>query len=151
MPPQKEPHTMSILLCERALRKAFGPDYVVRTQMPLSASAKSEPEPDLAVVRGTIREMTKHPTTALLVIEIADATLEFDRDRKSGLYAQCKVADYWIVNLRDRQLEVRREIVANRRNEFGWDYSQTDVYQTGAAVAPLARPRTKIKVADLLP
>jgi Uma2 family endonuclease len=61
------------------------------------------------------------------------------------------VPDYWIVNLQDRQLEVRRTIVANRRREFGFDYADLSVYQPGDRVAPLARPKAKIKVSDLLP
>jgi hypothetical protein len=48
-------------------------------------------------------------------------------------------------------LEVRRNIVSQRGKEFGWDYSTTAIYQTGEAAAPVARPRAKIKVADLLP
>ena len=151
MPPQKEPHAMAIMLAERALREAFGAGYVVRSQLPLNASDSSEPEPDIAVVRGRIRDMQHHPGTALLIIEIADSTLEYDRERKSCLYAACKVADYWIVNLRDRQLEVHRKVVRSSRNDFGHDYAVINIHQPGEAVAPLARTRARIKVADLLP
>jgi Uma2 family endonuclease len=117
----------------------------------LAAPGASEPEPDLAVIEGSTEEMKHYPATAVLVIKIAESTLEYDRTRKAGLYARCKVADYWIVNLLNRQLEVRRNIVTQRGKEFGWDYSTTAIYQLGDAVAPLARPRARIKVADLLP
>jgi Uma2 family endonuclease len=151
MPPQRKSHAMGILLADRAVRAAFGSGFVFRCQLPLAAPGASEPEPDLAVVQGSIEEMKHHPSTAALVIEIAESTLEYDRTRKAGLYARCKVADYWIVNLIDRQLEVRRNIVSQRGKEFGWDYSTLAIYNAGEAVASLVRPRAKIKVADLLP
>jgi Uma2 family endonuclease len=49
------------------------------------------------------------PTTALLVVEVADETLAFDRERKAGLYAKAGIPEYCIVNLADRALEVYRD------------------------------------------
>jgi len=151
MPPQHLPHSMAILLVERALREAFGAEFMVRGQMPMIAGDRSEPEPDVAVVKGSIRDLKQHPTTAELVVEISESSLHFDRTRKAALYASCKVPDYWIINLAERQLEVRRNPVADRRKEFGHDYSELTIYQPGDKAAPLARPRNKIKIADLLP
>ena len=75
--------------------------------MPLALDALSEPEPDVSVVPGSWRDYdTDHPQSPVLVVEVADATLAFDRDDKASLYARAGVADYWIVNLPDRRLEL---------------------------------------------
>ena len=71
--------------------------------------------------------------------------------RKSSLYASAKLRDYWIVNLIDRQLEVRRDPRTDSRAEFGASYADLSVYRPGDSVAPLSRPRYKIPVSDLLP
>src|SRR5947209_1153787 len=90
----------------------FGRGYTYRVQMRLNVSASSEPEPDLAVVRGAPRTVRKHPTTAVLLVEISETTLLYDR-RKASLYASRGVRDCWIGNLIDRVLEVRRKPVVD--------------------------------------
>jgi Uma2 family endonuclease len=75
-------------------------------------TSDSQPEPDLAVVRGDpIERLRRHPgpEDIGLVIEVADTTLESDRNDKSRIYARAKVPCYWIVNLIDQQIEVRTE------------------------------------------
>src|SRR6266853_670905 len=104
MPPQKNWHFVTIKLVEEALESAFGPGYWVRTQGPINLGATSEPEPDIAVVAGKPRDYRAHPNAALLVVEVSDTTLAYDRGRKASLYASASIADYWIVNLIDRQL-----------------------------------------------
>ena len=107
MTPQKSPHAAAVWLAQEALRLAFGPGFHVRSQLPLTLGPESEPEPDAAVVRGTARDyVDSHPTTATLVVEVADTTLEFDRGRKAAMYARAAIPEYWILNLPDRVLEV---------------------------------------------
>lgn len=106
---QSVPHAAAISLTHEVLRSVFSEGHWVRNQAPLTFSSSSEPEPDIAVVAGEIRDHSGgHPTTALLVVEISDATLAFDRRKKASLYAQAGIADYWVVNLVNRQLEVYR-------------------------------------------
>ncbi|MDR7555981.1 MAG: Uma2 family endonuclease [Armatimonadota bacterium] len=110
MTPQSAAHAAAVELVQRALLRLVGPEQAVRVQMPLALGADSEPEPDLAVVAGDPRSRTaQHPTTAALVVEVADTTLEFDRTRKLALYARAMIPEYWIVNLVDRVLEVYRD------------------------------------------
>jgi len=151
MAPQKDQHATAVTLVDYALRVIFAKGYVIRVQAPMNAAQKSEPEPDILVVRGTARSVDRHPTQALLIVEISETTLRYDRQRKSSLYASCGVLDYWIVNLLDRQLEIRRSPVADSRKEFGHDYADLSVYRPAEMISPLAKPRSKIKVADLLP
>src|SRR5687768_16535808 len=107
--PQNSPHATGIVLVQRALTAAFGPGWIVRSQMPVALDDESEPEPDVAVVSGDPRDYRDaHPARPVLVVEVALARLQFDRDHKGSLYARAGLADYWIVNLPDRRLEVYR-------------------------------------------
>jgi Uma2 family endonuclease len=151
MAAQKDEHAMSLTLTEEAAREAFGSGFTYRVQMPMSFGPKSEPEPDLAVVRGSPRSIRRHPATALLIVEIADTTLLYDRVRKARLYASRGIKDYWIVNLVDRQLEVCRKPMADGAEPFGHDYAVRTIFLPGQSVSPLAAGRAKIKVADVLP
>src|SRR5438309_211993 len=71
MAAQKDEHAMSVTLTAEAAREAFGKGFTYRVQMPIDFGTKSQPEPDLAVVRGLPRSVRRHPTSALLVVEIA--------------------------------------------------------------------------------
>src|SRR5688572_15390783 len=108
MPPQKNAHYTAILLVQRALEKAFGTNHTVRVQGPLDLGERSQPEPDLAVVPGSPRDYQDHPKTALLVVEVSDTTLAFDRERKAKLFAKAGIPEFWIINLVDRVVEVYR-------------------------------------------
>jgi Uma2 family endonuclease len=85
----------------------------VRVQSPLAVSDDSEPGPDLAVVQAADYR-TAHPSTALLVIEVADTSLHKDRGIKAALYATVGVPEFWLVNLADRNVEIYRRPVAGR-------------------------------------
>ncbi len=114
MAPQKTPHARVIQRLTAALVRALGEQYTVRVQLPLTLGTKSEPEPDLAVVRTVDAERPEsHPTSALLVIEVASRRDSLRRDRlaKARIYARAGVAEYWIVNLSDRCVEVLRSPV----------------------------------------
>jgi Uma2 family endonuclease len=153
MPAQKNFHALALSLTQDALRAAFGPGYWVRGQASLDLSPFSVPDPDLAVVAGNPRDHnTKdNPTTALLIVEVSDTTLRYDRGRKASLYASAGIADYWIVNLVDRQLEIYRQPVADSSQPFGHRYDQVTVLGPTDTATPLAAPTAQISVADLLP
>lgn len=111
MSPKDTPHAVAVRLVHRAVRAVFPDDcYLVHDQLPLALGSDSEPEPDVSVVEGQPRDfLDDHPTSAVLVVEVAEASLQFDRDRKRALYARHGLPEYWIVNLKERQLEVYRE------------------------------------------
>jgi len=71
--------------------------------------------------------------------------------RRAGLYARADIADYWIVNLVGRVLEVYRPPVRAASARYGWKYRRVRVLKPGASVSPLAAPTARIVVADLLP
>ena len=99
MSPMGNPHVIAASLAHDALQRAFGVGFWVRHGAPISVSSISEPEPDIAVVKGTPREFKDHPSTALLAVEVSETTLAMDRKRKASLYASAGILDYWIVNL----------------------------------------------------
>lgn len=152
MTPQRSFHATGVTLAAEVLRRTFPKGYVVRVQLPLVLGDESEPEPDVALVRGEIRDhLAAHPSTALLVIEVADTSLAFDRSRKASLYASAGIPEYWILNLQDRVLEVHREPAPMAEQPFGHHYRSVTRYAEGESIAPLAAPGAAIRVADLIP
>lgn len=144
-------HVMSRHLAFDALSSAFGSGWYIRTRAPLLLDEYEDPEPDISVLRGTADDYPQHPRTAPLVVEISDATLRTDRGRKASLYARAGIADYWIVNLAGRTVEVRRRPVRDASQEFGWGYASLTTLAEGETASPLAKPEAVIRVADLLP
>jgi Uma2 family endonuclease len=152
MTPQKSRHATAVRLAEIALRRAFGEQgkVDVRTQLPLALDPASEPEPDIAVVTGSPRDYRDdHPSTALLILEVADTSLAFDRTVKASLYARAGIADYWVLNVSDEMLEIHRTPERSTDAPRGWRYVERFSARDG--VAPLARPDGVISVTDLLP
>ncbi len=129
-------------LAERLIRELPG---VVRTrvQSPLALSEDSEPEPDIAVVPAADYSIA-HPHRALLVIEVADTSLQKDRGVKTALYATAGIDEFWLVNLTERVVEVHRRPSAGRYGEI----ERVDV--TGELEAG-AFPALRIPVSSIFP
>ncbi len=114
----------------------------VRVQLPLALTDDSEPEPDVAVVPpGSYKE--SHPTRALLVIEVADSSLRFDRGDKADVYAAGGVAEYWIVDTRHDLIEVHTDIVDGV-------YSRVTPYRRGQSLSLGAFSDVLVRVDDIL-
>ncbi len=145
MSPQKSPHATGTALVEAALRRCFGAGFHLRGQMPLAIDDRSEPEPDVAVVEGKIRDYSSHhPRTAILLVEVADSTLAFDRMKKAEVYARNGIPEYWILNLRDRTLEIHRSPADD-------SYIERSILTAEQSLSPLSAPHARIEVSDLLP
>jgi Uma2 family endonuclease len=150
--PQGAAHYTAIQKTARALMAAFGAGWTVRPQGPIGLDDESEPEPDVAVVPGSVDDYRSvHPSRPALTVEVAESSLPVDRDQKGSLYARAGLPDYWVLNLVNRALEVYREPVADSSAPFGWRYARRDVFDASTRVTPLATPGTSIAVADLLP
>lgn len=145
--PQNSLNATAIQLTDKILRGIFPPTdgYEIRGRLPLVLSEDSEPEPDFAVVRGSILDyLDAHPTTALQVVEIADSSLSHDRKRKIPLYARSGIPEAWLLNLVRRGLEVFRDPADGI-------YQTRMVLRAGDTFSPLGRPEAVIAVSDLLP
>jgi Uma2 family endonuclease len=102
------PHRVTTRLIREALESIIPDGWYVETQEPITLS-DSEPEPDVAVIRGDTRDyLDRHPgaSEVALIVEVADSTLERDRTLKQQIYARAGISTYWIVNLVNFQLEI---------------------------------------------
>jgi hypothetical protein len=106
----------------------------------------------VCVVCGSPRDYVQaHPRRPALVVEVADSGLRVARGRKAMVYARARIADYWIVNLVDRVLEVHREPARPGPARRRWGYATIATLGLEATIAPLAARSAVIRVTDLLP
>jgi Uma2 family endonuclease len=142
MSPQHPPHAGTIQRLTTLLAPALADRAEVRIQLPLAVSDDSLPEPDVAVVApGDYRQA--HPTTALLVIEVAETSLNKDRLIKAALYAAAGVPEYWIVDLPGSSIDVYVAPVQGR-------YTRRTAACSGDALRPVALGDLDIRVADVV-
>jgi Uma2 family endonuclease len=143
--PQGSRHAASVGLVAAVLSAALPRGWAVRIQAPLALDDESLPEPDVAVVEGSHADYQRaHPRRAALVVEVAEASLAFDRGLKASLYASGGVRDYWIVNVVARELEVHRAPVVNPSAPCGWQFRSTERLTSSSAVALLAVPSIRV-------
>lgn len=145
------PHAIALELTDTAMRAAFGPGWRYRVQMPLVLGQDTDPMPDMSIARGAIRGAIEHPTTADLVIEIADSSLDYDTTTKAEVYATADIRDYWVVDVDGRRLLVFRDPVPLPQGLGATAYRTHLIFHPGDSVSPLAQPAASIAVADLLP
>src|SRR5205823_4838937 len=112
-------HSLTLKRLQRLVRPAEVHGCHLHSQLPVTLSPTQEPEPDLAVVRGRAEDFDDHhpgPADVVVMIEVSDSTLDYDRTTKQRLYAEAGIALYWIVNVPDGQIEVyeRPDPVAGR-------------------------------------
>lgn len=141
--PMKSPHAITLGLVDEAIRNTLGTGWWLRQQMPLILDLDTDPEPDLAVVRGGLRDYPGHPRTADLIIEVADSSLRFDTNEKRLLYARAGIRDFWVVDIQGRGLLVFRDPKSG-------NYTTRMVLGPTDSISPLAVPAAFVKVADLL-
>ena len=95
MTPQGSLQATAIQLVANALRAVFQENYAILIHLPLALDDHSESEPDIAVVTGTARDYKNgHPKTAVLIVDMADASLSFDLEIKRRLYARVGIPEY---------------------------------------------------------
>lgn len=123
---------------------AFRARVTVQVQSPLRLPAvASSPIPDMSwIAKRTASAAAGGGDKVFLVIEVADTSLNSDRGEKAELYAEAEIADYWIVNLVDRRVEVNREPRHGR-------YQSLTTHHAGDAVGPLHFPDFALHVALL--
>ena len=151
MSPMSSKHGMLIYLVQKVLERVFTNDYLVVAQTPLNLSDVSEPQPDIAVYTGSAFDyLDTKPTHALLVVEVADSSLRYDRGQKASLYAKANITDYWIINLKDNTLEIYHTPVAAPTQPYGYGYKMVSSLKAQDTVSPLAAPDATISVGELL-
>lgn len=102
-------HALAVAWLQRLDRRLVSLDVHLRSQLPLTLSEHDEPEPDAALVRGTApTHPDRHPgpPDVLVVLEVADSSLDYDRSTKQQLYARAGIAQYVLINLVDGVVEL---------------------------------------------
>lgn len=156
--PQHTYHAVGVGKSADALRTRIPAGWIVRVQAPIALDDDSVPEPDIAVVPGRHDDyLESHPRRPALVVEVAESSLAFDRRDKGSLYARAGLADYWIVNVVDRVVEIHRDPQPDASAPYGWAYASATTCAPHttcappALLTPLALPSLRIAASDLLP
>ena len=105
MPPMGTPHLRVLVRLQRMLATYNAAERLL-VQVPVQVPDFDEPEPDLAVLRAPLGRSKPTAADCLLAIEVSDTTLAFDRERKVPAYRRGGIPTVWLVNLRERQVEV---------------------------------------------
>lgn len=150
--PKNPPHWIAIELLRNALNALEFVGYFVHTQNPVTTS-DSEPEPDVALVRGEPRDYLEDnpdPLQAPFIVEVADSSLSQDRIWKKRIYARAGVPVYWILNLVDRQIEIFNDPTGETDRP---DYRTREIVPADGEVAVVINGREigRLKLKDLLP
>jgi Uma2 family endonuclease len=145
MPPEREPHAYYTSEVGDYLRALFQDRAKIREAHPITLPNNSEPIPDLVIVKplGSVYlERHPYPKDIYWVVEFSNSTLEKDLGDKRIAYGEAGVGEYWVVNLRDGQLHVFRDVQDG-------DYDSESILKDGA-VASLAFTGVLVQVSRLL-
>jgi Uma2 family endonuclease len=142
------PHVLSLRLLSMTFDHLLADrPFFVSTQDPIQLDDFSEPEPDCAIVRGTALDYAdRHPNASdvVLVVEIADSTLKYDTEVKDKFYAQSGITDYWVLDVRNRQLHIFR-------NPTTTGYTSHQIFNEPYQMTPLALPNIILELTAILP
>ena len=148
------PHDAALAFVEDWLRTVFvvGSGYHIRTQKGFDIGRRTDPGPDLAVVPGTVRDyVATTPTSAVLVVEVAESSLFTDTTTKAEWYATAGIPDYWVIDLVNRQLLVYRDPEPLPAGLGATAYRTHLTLGPTDTISPLHALHATITVADLLP
>lgn len=152
MPMPEPPHDLALGLIDDWFRSVFVNGYHVRVQMGFDVGTQNDPGPDLAVIAGVRRDLVgRTPTTAIMIVEIADSSLSFDTTTKAELYATASVPEYWVLDLEHRTLIVFRDPQPLPKGLGATAYRTHQTLSATDRVSPLAAPNSSAAVADFLP
>ncbi len=148
-----KPHMVAVTKMFEALLTAFPRSaYVLTCQGTLYSDERSRPEPDIAVFRGDYADlMSDDPMRPVLIIEVSLETLAYDQTDKASFYANLGVREYWVLNLRDGWLEVRRNPQPMASQRHGAGYASLEILNRAMSAGPLELPQVSLEVNDLLP
>lgn len=145
MSPEREPHAYYNTEVGDYLRSLLGNRAKIRDAKPITLPNNSEPEPDIAIVKPLGKEYLKHhpyPEDIFWIIEFSQATLSKDLGEKKDIYAQAGIIEYWVVDLKNLQLKVFRDLVNNK-------YTSELTLNTGK-ISPLSFPQIIVEVKRLI-
>ncbi len=147
MSPHNTPHASTVARLQRALVRAIADAGHLRTQLPIVLDDWSEPEPDVAVCKLDPYDYARehpHGSDVLLVCEVAESSLAYDRGAKAAAYAASGIPEYWVVDLDGRTIEIHSD-----PDPASHRYHRNTLVRDGQT---LTAPRgSVIAAADILP
>lgn len=152
MAPKRTPHSVCNSCLWKQLYELIGKQAEIRVQEPIILPSNSEPEPDVVIAnKKPDNYLAAHPKAEeiILVIEIADSTLKYDRETKLSLYADAGIDNYWIVNLVDNYLEVYSEPFSDSKGKF--DYRTKNIVLPEEKIAIPGLIDTNLTLASVFP
>ena len=147
MSPQQPPHVATTQIASDYLRKLLEEKATIRVQLPITVRPNSEPEPDIAAVRiNSQHYINSHPVPddIFLLVEVADSTLNTDRNKKSRTYAKAKIQEYWVLDVNSQQIYIFREPGEN-------SYMQEIILDVNAKLSLVAFPEIEVEIRKLFP
>ncbi len=142
MSPVGPAHDATVARLSELLALTLHGRVAVRRQAWFAAREFSEPQPDLALVP-LADYSVNHPSTAHLIVEVADSSLDLDHGKKLRIYASCGITEYWVVNLPEQCIEVYTRPTPSA-------YALVQRYEPGESVRPLAFTDASFAVSELL-
>lgn len=146
MSPLNAPHAYIVRTLIQLLVERVHGQAVVDAQNPILLNSGTRPEPDVFLLRlpaAHYREHLPTPADILLIIEVSDTTLDYDRETKARLYARAGIPELWIVDVNGKRLVVLR-------NLDNGEYTHIETLRRGATVAPITFPDIVLSVAEVL-
>ncbi|HEY1308290.1 MAG TPA: Uma2 family endonuclease [Vicinamibacterales bacterium] len=140
-------HSASLDRAARSFITKVGESAIVRVQGPVRLDLYNLPEPDLAVLRPRADfYVSNHPgpVDIMLVVEVAESSIDYDRETKASLYARANVPEYWLVDLNDK-------VLLRYSSPRGGAYQSLHRHQRGEALAPQMLPECVVSTDDLIP
>ena len=146
MSPISEGHASTVMRLVSLLSRMFGQRALLSVQNPVQLDDATLPQPDVVLLRPRddfYGQRHPGPEDTLLLIEVSDTTLTYDRRVKTALYSAAGVMEYWIINLQKRQIEVYREPQSE-------GYRTMTRYAPGETLSPLAFPEVQLDITEIL-
>jgi Uma2 family endonuclease len=146
MSPIGSRHAGCVARLQKRLERSLGDTAIVWVQSPVRLGDRSEPQPDLSLLQHRedfYGSGLPGPEHVLVIIEVADSSLEYDRRMKGPLYARSGIREYWLVDL-------DRRVVAVHRDPSLDGYSSVRVAQPGEQISPAVFPDVQLDVADIV-
>jgi Uma2 family endonuclease len=145
MPPEGQPHAYFSSEAGEYLIRLLGDRAMIRLSKPITLPNDSEPEPDIAIIQRLGREYLEHhpyPENVFWLVEYSDSSLDKDLETKSKVYAEVKIPEYWVINLKKRQLLVFRD-------PQDGEYASNSTLAEGT-IYPLAFPDVAVSRASIV-
>ena len=139
-------HAGCVNTLNRLFRETLGRRVIVRVQNPVRLSERSEPEPDIALLRpraDAYRDAHPGPDDVLLIVEVSHSTVEYDRDVKTPMYAEAGIPELWLVNLDE-------DYIDGLSDPVGAGYGAVRRYARGGRIAPALLPDAALDVSEIL-